>query len=105
MIFTGARVLKSLERGCCRTKQRNGAFEPGANDGDVAAVVTRRFFLLITRLLFFIDDDEADVFKRRKHSRARSHDDARFAAAHAPPFARAFVVGEPAVQYGNNAAE
>ncbi len=105
MIFSGARVVIGLERRSGRAKQRDRAFKPRAIDGGVAAVVARRFFLLVARLLLFVHDDEAEIFERRENGGARAHNDARFAAAHAPPFAGAFDIRQAAVQHGDACAE
>ena len=105
MIFPRARVLKTFERRRRRTQQRNRAFEFRAHDGDVPPVIARRLFLLVARLLLFIHDDQAQIFERREHRRARSHHDARLAAPHAPPFARALHFRQRAVQHGNARAE
>ena len=95
--------MKAFERGRRRSQQRHRAFQLGAHDGDVAAVVARRFFLLVAGLLLLVDDDQADIFERRENGRTRAHHDARFAAPHAPPFASALAVRERAVQYGDAA--
>src|SRR5882762_5124032 len=104
-IFSRARVVKTLERRRCGTQQRHGAFELRAHDSDVPAVITRGFFLLVARFLFLVHDNEAQIFKRSEHGRSRSYYDASFAAAHAPPFARAFHFGKRAVKYRNARAK
>jgi len=64
-------------------------------------VITWGFFLLVARFLFLVHDNKAQIFKRSEHGRPRSYHDPSFAAAHAPPFARAFHFGKRAVKYGN----
>src|SRR5487761_234271 len=102
-VLASARVLVTFERRRGRAKKRDGAFEPGADDGYVAAIVTRRFFLFVARLLLLIDDDESHIFERREYRRTRAHHNARLASPHAPPFMRAFIFRKPAVQHGDNA--
>ena len=99
--FPCARVMETFERGRGGAEQRHRAFELRAHDGDIAPVVARRFFLLVAGLLLLVHDDQADIFERRKNGRARAHHDARFAAAHAPPFAGALRDRQPAVQHGD----
>ena len=105
LVFSGARVVVGLERRRGGAEQRNRAFEARAIDGGVAAVVARRFFLLVARLLLFVDDDQAEIFERRENRRARADHDARFAVAHAPPFARALDIRQAAVQHRDAFAE
>ena len=42
-------------------EDNGGAFEVGANDGEVAAVVFRWVFLFVGGFVFFVDEDEAEV--------------------------------------------
>ena len=95
LIFSGARVVVGLKRRRGRTQQRDGAFQARAIHGRVAAVVTRSFLLLVAGFLLFVHDDEAEIFERREDRGARADHHARFAVAHAPPFARAFDIGQP----------
>jgi hypothetical protein len=105
MIFSRARILKAFERGRRRTEQRDRPFELRAHDGHVPAVIARRFFLLVAGLLLLVDDDQPQIFDRRENGRARSHHDARLAAAHAPPLARALHFRQRAVQHRDARAE
>ena len=90
MIFSGARVVISLERRRRRAQQRHRAFQLRAIHRRIAPVVARRFFLLVAGLLLFVDDDQAQILEWRKNGGARAHHDCCFAAAHPPPFARSF---------------
>ena len=103
LVLSLARVMERFERRGRGGEQGHGAFQLGAHDGDVAAVVTRRFFLLVAGFLLLVDDDQAEILERREDCGARAHHDARFAAPHAPPFPRAVAVGKGAVQYRHSA--
>ena len=105
MIFSRPRVLKTFKRRRRRAEQRDSAFQFRAHDGDVPPVIARRFFLLVAGLLLFIHDNQAQIFERRENCRARSHHDARLAAPHAPPFARALHFRQRAVQHRDARAE
>ena len=105
MVFPRPRILKTFQRRRRRTEQRDRPFEFRAHDGHIPAVIARRFFLLVARLLLLIDDDQPQIFDRRENGRARSHHDARLAAPHAPPFARAFHFRQRAVQHRDARAE
>ena len=82
-----------------RSKEGHRVLHFRANDGHVAPVIPRRFFLLEAAFLLLVDDDEPEIVEWRKDRRARSHDDARLAMAHAPPFARALDVAQCGVQH------
>ena len=99
--FPVAGVVIGFQRWRGRAEKRDGVFQFGAHDGDVAAVVARRFFLLVAVFLLFVDDDQAEIFERREDRGARADDDAGFAVAHAPPFAGALDVAERGVQNGD----
>src|SRR5262245_6787284 len=98
LILPAAGVMISFQGWCGGAEQSDRSFELGADDGDVAAVVARRFFLLVAGLLLFVDDNEAKIFDGRKNGGTRADNDARFAVAHAPPFAGACDIAERGVQ-------
>ena len=64
-------------------------------------MVARSLLLLVGVVLLLVDDDERQVPDRSEHRRARSHRDARFAAADAVPLLGALVIGERRVQDGD----
>src|ERR1700690_4139944 len=105
MVFSGARVMVSLERRRRGAENRDGALELRAIDGRVAPIVTRRFFLLVSVLLLFIDDDEPEIFERSENGGARPNHNFRFAIAHAPPLAGAFDIRQSAVEHGDGGSE
>ena len=105
MVFPRPRILKTFKRRRCGPEQRDRPFEFRAHHGHVPPVIARRFLLLVARLLLFIDHDQPEIFDRRENGRARSHHDARLAAPHAPPFARALHFRQRAVQHRDARAE
>src|SRR5882724_5692989 len=90
-----------FQRRCSRAEKSQCIFQFGADNGYVATVVARSFFLLVAGFLLFINNDEAKVFYGRKNRGPRSDDDAGFAIANAPPFARPLDVAQRGMQYRN----
>src|SRR5258708_7768117 len=92
-------MVVTLERRRRRSQQRNRAFHLRAHDCDVAPVVPGSFFLFVTVLLFFIDNDQPEILERRKNRRPCSHNHARLAVPHTPPFSRPLYIAQRRVQY------
>src|SRR5438067_1512799 len=86
-----------LERRGRRTEQRDRAFHPGADDGDVASVIARRLVLLVRAVVFLVDDDEAEVLDGREYGRSRADDDRDIAAPNAVPLIVTLTGRQPAV--------
>ena len=97
-ILTGFGVIAAFDTRRCRAKHRDGARFLGADQRDIAAVITRRLLLLVTAVVFFVDDNEAQLLNGRKDSRSSADNDARRAALDAAPLLGSFGIAERRVQ-------
>ena len=78
-----------------------GAFDVGADHGEVAAVVFRWVLLFVSGLVFFVDEDEAEIGEGGEDGGAGADDDFGDSLADAVPFVEAFALGEGGVQDGD----
>lgn len=104
-----ARVRLWIRRCICPALEGRGrgaeyhgaAFELGAFDGHVAAVVARQLVLLVVACVFFIDDDDAETIERRKDGRARADDHAGLAASGGGPLGVTLRCAEAGMENGD----
>ena len=82
--------IHALDRRRRRPEHDQRALLNAAIDGDLPRMVARCIFRLIGVLLLFIDQNKAEIFRRCKHRRPRSDNDAGLAGLNSPPFVEAF---------------
>lgn len=97
----GAGVEVAFDGRSGGAKDDSGAFDMGANDGEVAAVVFRWVLLFVSGLVLFVDEDEAEVGEGGEDGGAGSDDDFGNPFADAVPLVEAFALGEGGVEDGD----
>ena len=101
LILAAAGSLPRFERRGGRAQHQGNALVQGATSGNFTGVITRWRFLLERGFVFFVNDDQPQVWGRREHRAAGSHDDLYFAGGDVAPVMMTFGVAHVAVQHGH----